>query len=88
MTAPMLKMTTTTVKAHLREILSAKVGMKRHPINAPSSSMAVMKLLPKAVFVWGKAAWNWGMTLMMEMTPWSYPNEKPPMEASRAAPKT
>jgi hypothetical protein len=27
------------------------------------------------------------MTLMMEMTPWSYPNEKPPREATSAAEK-
>jgi hypothetical protein len=67
----MLKITTATVKAHLREILSANAGMKRHPMKAPSSSMPVIKLLPNAVSVLGNTAWNCGITLMIEITPWS-----------------
>lgn len=43
----MQKMTTTTLSAHLRLILSANQGMKKQPRNAPSSSIAVMKPVQK-----------------------------------------
>lgn len=69
--APTVKMTTTTMMARLREILSARAGMNRQPTKPPSSSMPVMKPFPNGVAASGKASWNCGMTLMMEMTPWS-----------------
>ena len=67
----MVKMTTTSRIARLREILSAIQGKTRTPKKDPSCNMDVMKLLPNALLVPGMALWNWSMTLMIEMTPWS-----------------
>jgi hypothetical protein len=67
----MSKTTTTTVKAHLRDIRSASHDMNRQPTNAPSNIIPVMKPLPNSVAVWGNALWNSSMTLMIEITPMS-----------------
>jgi hypothetical protein len=86
--APILKTTTTAVKAHFRDILSANVGMNIQPTKAPRRSIPVIKLVPNAVVVSGITSWNCGITLIIDITPWSYPKEKPPKEARNAAPDT